>query len=246
MAVPADWCAAPTAPRSSEQEIHIWRGCLDIDRNTLGRLESTLATDELTRASRFVFSRDRDRFVAGRGILRDILGRYLDCPSSTVGFTYEHAGKPVLALCHSPSPVRFNLSHSQDVAVFAISVNRVVGVDIEAVRTDIARDDVADRCFSIGERVELRSLPPEWQDEGFFLGWTRKEAYVKALGLGLGAPLDGFDVSLTPGLPERLVSPDFRRWILRSFCPADGYVGAVVAEGQELQFRFWDWNLTRA
>ena len=242
MAVLAHWYPAPAEPRSDENEIHIWRSRLDICQSMVERFETTLASDELTRAARFMFPRDRDRFVAGRGILRDILGRYLHCRSYAVTFVYDHVGKPTLASRHSGSPIRFNLSHSQDIGVFAISCNREVGVDIEAVRRDIAWDDVAEHCFSAGERTELQSLPPDTRAEGFFLGWTRKEAYVKALGLGLGAPLDGFDVSLTPGLPERLTSPDCRPWVLRSFSPADGYVGAVVTEGEELQFRFWDWK----
>jgi len=128
--------------------------------------------------------------------------------------------------------------------LLAFSLERQLGVDVELVRTDFASRKIAERFFSEQEVLELRSLPPAVQDEGFFLGWTRKEAYIKARGGGLQIPLKSFDVSLTPGKLERLQAADESRWSLRSLRPAPLYVGAVVGEGKDWQLRCWEWKPT--
>ena len=232
------WLVGPTHPVLAEGEVHVWRVPLDVDRDQLARLEVGLADDEHARAFRFVFAIDRDRFVSSQGFLRVILGRYLDQPPSAIQFRREREGKPRLR--DPRAHLRFNLSHSHGLAVYAFAQSRELGVDIEAIRSDVARDEIAARFFSAKELAELRSLPPNEQDAGFFFCWTRKEAYVKARGSGLGIPLDSFDVSLTPGIPEHLVSVDSGRWMLRAFQPADGYAGAVVAEGRDWNLRLWD------
>ena len=237
-----DWTAPPAEPRLPRDEIHLWRASLDSERSLTRRLEAALTDDELARASRFVFPRDRDRFMTGRGILRDILARYLGRPAAAIRFMYEPAGKPRLHLRDGDPLIRFNLSHSHGLAVFAVSHDREVGVDVEANRANVAGDDIAERFFSVRELAELRSLPPDRRDEGFLLCWSRKEAYIKARGAGLGIPLDSFDVSLTPGMPAELSSADDGRWTLGSFRPADGYAGAVVAEGRDWGLRLWDWT----
>jgi 4'-phosphopantetheinyl transferase len=239
MSVPSNWSAQPAEPRLVENEIHIWRAFLDDERASHHYL--VLSEDERARASRFVFPRDRDHFVASRGILRTILGRYLQRPAVGIDFTYEPQGKPKLRSSAVGSPIRFNLSHSHGLAVYAFSIHREIGIDVEAIRPDFTGEQIAERFFSLKELAELRSLPPEQRDEAFFLCWTRKEAYVKAQGAGLGIPLDSFDVSLTPGTPETLVSSDSGRWMLRAFQPATGYAAAVVAEGRDWALRLWDW-----
>ncbi|HEY3043359.1 MAG TPA: 4'-phosphopantetheinyl transferase superfamily protein [Vicinamibacterales bacterium] len=185
--------------------------------------------------------RDRDRFISARGILRSLLGEYLGRPAAAIQFTYETAGKPALrALDHDP-PIRLNVTHSGDMAAYVFARNREVGIDVEAVRSDLSVEEVAERLFSPYELAELQTLPPEQRNEAVFLCWTRKEAYVKARGSALGIPLDSFHVSLTPGKPERLVSDDSGRWLLRSFFPGEGYVGAVVVEGQDSVLSLLSW-----
>jgi 4'-phosphopantetheinyl transferase len=126
--------------------------------------------------------------------------------------------------------------------VYAFAHRRKIGIDVEAIRPEVARRDIAEHSFSSRELAELHALPPELQDEGFFLCWTRKEAYIKARGSGMGIPLDSFEVSLTPGQPEELRIPDKSCWSLRSLQPAPGYVGAVVGEGTDWKVRLWDWR----
>ena len=241
-AVAPNWSRSPDTPRCGQDDVHVWRASLDCDPAVLQASDATLSRDERTRASRFVFARDRDRFIAGRGILRSILSQYTGRPEAALEFLYEPAGKPRLDLLDSDPPIRFNVSHSQHVAVYAVSERRELGIDVEAIRPDVIGEDIAERFFSSKELAELRSLPPEQQQEGFFLCWTRKEAYVKALGAGLGISLDSFDVALTPGMPEELVSADSSRWMLRSFQPAEGYAGAIVAEGKDWSIHLWDFD----
>jgi 4'-phosphopantetheinyl transferase len=231
----------PPEPQLAQNVVHVWRAHLD-GEPVPTRLTAALSVDERTRAARFVFAKDRSHFSAGRGILRDILGRYLRRAPSDIDFAYDDEGKPRLRLESADPPLQFNLSHSHGLAVYAISCNREIGVDVEAIRSDVTGEDIARHYFSAQELAELRSLPKAMRDEGFFLCWTRKEAYIKARGAGLGIPLDCFAVSLTPGMPEELVSADSMRWALRSFRPAPDYVGAVVAEGQDWSLQMWDWK----
>jgi 4'-phosphopantetheinyl transferase len=223
-------------------EVHVWRASLDCGESVLHRFEATLAADERNRAQRFVFQPDRNSYIAARGVLRELLGRYLNRGPSELEFDYGAQGKPALRGGSSPNSVQFNVSHSHGVALFAFAVGRQVGVDVELVRPDFAGEKIAERFFSSQEVRELRSLPAAVQDEGFFLCWTRKEAYIKARGEGLQIPLKSFHVSLTPGKTSRLQADDSSRWSLRSLRLGGQYVGAVVAEGKDWQLRGWEWR----
>ena len=236
-----EWSKPLAEPRLEESDVHVWRAFLECESSVLQRLEDSLAPDEKSRAAQFVFVRDRDHFIAARGILRALVGAYVGRSAAQVEFTYEAGGKPGLSLGAAKPPIRFNLSHSHGLAVYAFAHRREVGIDVEAVRPEVAGEEIAERFFSAGELAELRSLPRELRNEGFFLCWTRKEAYIKARGSGIGIPLDSFDVSLTPGQPEVLRSIDSSRWGLRSLRPAPGYLGAVVGEGKDWGLRLWDW-----
>src|SRR5204862_85170 len=205
----------PAPPRIRENEIHVWRAQLDPEQALLPGLEAILAPEEKSLAGRFVFPRDRVHFVAAHGILRIILASYLRMPAKDVMFRYGPQKKPAIGLDHSESTVRFSLSHSHGLAVCAVARGREVGVDVEAIRPEVAGEDIAERFFSPRERAELRLLPPDRRVGGFFLCWTLKEAYIKARSVGLGIPLDSFDVSLMPGQPKGLISPDSDRCPLR-------------------------------
>jgi 4'-phosphopantetheinyl transferase len=223
-------------------EVHVWRASLDCDGRVLHQFGETLTPDEKARASRFAFQPDRDSYIAARGVLRELLGRYLNRAPSEIEFEYGPQGKPALRSGSSARPVQFNVSHSHGMALFAFAVGRQVGVDVELVRADFAGEKIAERFFSSQEVKELRSLPVTMRDEGFFRCWTRKEAYIKARGEGLQIPLKSFHVSLTPGKPARLQADDTFRWSLRSLRLDTRYVGAVVGEGQGWKLCGGEWK----
>jgi 4'-phosphopantetheinyl transferase len=196
---------------------------------------SLLSGAERERAGRFAFGRDARRYIVGRARLRELLGARLDVPPGSVALATGAQGKPALADRADGGDLRFNLAHSDEVAVYAFSFGREVGIDVEAVRTLRDTDALAAHWFSRSENEAYQALDPRQKLVGFFNCWTRKEAFVKALGEGLSRPLDSFDVSLAPGAPAALLRVearpgDDRRWQMESFVPAPGFVAAVVAE----------------
>jgi 4'-phosphopantetheinyl transferase len=243
-----EWSSTEENPVLGTSEIHVWRAFLSLDHASLRHLESTLAEDEKTRAARFIFERDRDHFVAARGILRDLLARYVSRAPGTIKFVYGPHGKPAVADSDAKVAVRFNLSHSHGIAVIAIGLGRELGVDVEMLRPDFAGEDIAKRYFSEREVDELVKLPAELRTEGFFRCWTRKEAYIKARGDGLHLPLDSFSVSLSPDRFPTLSSADQTRWKIESFVPSSkpkpGYAAAVVAEDKDWTSRYFEWKRT--
>jgi 4'-phosphopantetheinyl transferase len=246
MFAPDLWNPDPREIRLAEEEIHVWRARLDCGELLVSEFRSTLASDEEARANRYFSISDRNHFVVARGVLRDLLGRYVGCAPREIQFEYAPHGKPSLCPEFLRLPIRFNVSHSHGLALFAFSLGRDVGVDVELVRSDFGGSVIAERYFARQEVQELRALPTALQAEGFFLCWTRKEAYLKARGEGLQIPLKSFCVSLTPGLPARLHSADTARWSLRSLRPDQQYVGALVAGGHGWSLRCRDWSLWKA
>jgi 4'-phosphopantetheinyl transferase len=220
-----------------QDEVDIWLAWLDIESEERTRLGSYLSADEVSRAGRFVFPRDRDHFIVARGRLRELLGKYLHCPPTAVQFKTGRYGKP--SLLDDLDPLRFNLSHSHGLALYGFCMGRALGIDTEKIRPGFAGEGIAERYFSARERRELSELPKELRDTAFFLCWTRKEAYIKAHGDGLQIALDSFDVSLKPGEPAMLRSADSGRWSLRSFAPAPEFVAAIIIEGEIGSTRFW-------
>lgn len=236
-----EWQLSPKRLELAADEIHVWRANLESEENVLRPFEETLSGNEKARAKRFFFQRDRSRFIAARGILRELLGRYVDRAPAHLEFDYGPQGKPVLRAKAAQQCVNFNVSHSHGMALFGFAARRHLGVDVELVRS-FAGEKIAERYFSPQEVTELYRLPAALQDEGFFLCWTRKEAYIKARGEGLHIPLKSFHVSLTPGEPEQLQTSDGVDWSLRSLRPDPQYVGAVVGEGKGWKLRGWSWT----
>jgi len=192
-----------------------------------------LSAGERQRAARFAFDRDRRRYIAARALLRRLLGERLGERPEAIEFVYGRRGKPALAPRFAGSGLHFNLSHCDDVAVYAFARAREVGVDIEKVRPIPDADEIAKRFFSRRENLAYRALAAADRGPGFFNCWTRKEAFIKALGHGLHLPLGSFDVSLAPGEPARILRVGPRRgddcgWRLASLQPAPGLTGAVV------------------
>ncbi len=215
-------------------EVQVWFARLDRTPARLARMLTILNPDEAARAARFVMDVHRNRFVAARALLRDLLAGYLAEPPAAIHFAYNAWGKPALASGFSAADVRFNLSHSQDLALYAFALEREVGVDLELIRGDFANEQLAENFFSPAEVAVLRALPREYQARGFFNCWTRKEAYVKARGQGLSIELKSFDVSLAPGEEARFLrGDDCVGWSLKSLDPGAGWVAALAAEGTQ-------------
>jgi len=212
-------------------EIHVWHAALDREKKVIGQLEATLSLEEKARADRFHFVNDRNRFVVARGLLRELLGGYLHQAPASLEFSYGQHGKPSLSGENASSGLNFNLSHSSGHVVYAIARERNLGIDVEHVRPESAGEDIAQRYFSAREVSDLRTLPPEARVEGFFHCWTRKEAYLKATGMGLQIPLDRFSVSVLPEKPAEFLGGVESHWHMAAYHPAEGYVAAVVYDG---------------
>lgn len=183
---------------------------------------SLLSPEEHSRAARFHFPRDRNCYIACRSLLRELLAGYMNLAPAAVVFTCNSHGKPAV------SGIYFNLAHCEDLAVFAISRTRQVGVDVERIRPMPDAFRVAERFFCRGEIEALRAQPEHIRESAFFRCWTRKEAYIKARGLGLSIPLSSFEVNVDD--PAAFVA-GVEGWSIESFEPEPGYIAAVVASG---------------
>jgi 4'-phosphopantetheinyl transferase len=219
-------------------DVHLWQAKLD--KRLADSVERHLSTDEIYRAGRFHFVKDRDHYVAARGLLRTLLSVYLGIRSDKLRFSYAEKGKPSLEESHE-SAINFNLAHSHGMAVYAFSPSREVGIDLEYMREDLASEDIAERFFSRREIKMLAGVPAELRTQSFFNCWTRKEAYIKARGEGLSMSLDEFDVSLEPGEPAALLAnhkepAEVTRWSMQSISVPAGYVAALCVAG-------FDWRL---
>jgi 4'-phosphopantetheinyl transferase len=214
---------------------------LDLVPQDVRALASWLSEGELQRAKRFAFDRDRRRFIVARARLRQLLSARLGMPPGSVEFSYGACGKPELSRQFAGANLRFNLSHSGEIAVYGFTIGREIGIDVEAVRELHHAEDLAARFYSRRENDAFRALDARDRARGFFNCWTRKEAFIKALGDGLSHALDRFDVSLSPDEPAKLIRVDDTPgeecgWDMESFSPAPGFVGAVVIAKSRCRF----------
>lgn len=240
-----DWKRASDPPRLAPGEIHLWRIRLDRPAAALDADREVLSPDEIRRADRLRFPLHGRRLVAGRAALRRILGRYLDLPPSDVSFEYGPAGKPHLA--GGGDDLRFNYSDSGDLAVCAVSRGREVGVDLERMRRDVEFLRLAERWFAPSEIVALRRTPETALPASFYACWTRKEAFVKALGGSIVRSTRRFSVTVDPAADEiGLAFPEdpeaADRWSLVSLRVAPGYAGALAIEGRAGPRRRMSWS----
>jgi 4'-phosphopantetheinyl transferase len=218
--------------------VHLWIVRLEAGENNFARSLAVLSPEETARAERFHFDRHRRAFVLGRAALRFLLASYLDMDAAVIQFVYGPQGKPALApmLKNGPCSLRFNASHSGDLAAYTFTSGCEIGVDVERYRELPDLENIARRFFSPEEAAELLELSANDKASGFFNCWTRKEAYIKAMGGGLSIPLDSFRVTLVPGAAARMVSLDgsndaARHWTLYHFTPAPHYAGAIAYPG---------------
>lgn len=223
---------------------HVFRLALDLPESLIPRMEELLSEEERVRAHRFRFDRDRVRFIAAHAQMRLILAAYLQTQPQTPEFGANAYGKPCL---QGESTLRFNLSHSGSLGLLAVIPHQEVGVDIEVLRPEVDRKNIAKRFFAPGEATMLFSLPADQQTNAFYACWTRKEAYIKARGRGLSIPLDAFEVSLVPGEPARLLRLDpgaQGTFSMMALEPGPGYAAALVTEGTLQGTRCWDWPIS--
>lgn len=275
------WATPPGTLLLGDGEVHVWRAWLDLPQSGIQALEQTLSDDERVRAQRFRFLKDRTHFIAARGLLRAILGRYLLKEPQALSFSYNAYGKPALAeipesigtyppgqpwatsvecgfIQHGVAPTAsgrpkeespsFNVTHAQGMALYAITRGRAIGVDLEYIQRQMEWESVAEHFFSPKEVSMLRAVPPDMRHIAFFNCWTRKEAYIKARGMGLSLALDQFDVSLIPGEPAALLGireegQDISNWSLYDLYPGNDYVAALALEGYISSLRCWQVDL---
>lgn len=233
------WLRPPSQVSLLAGEVHVWRIRLEENNELLEQFRATLSSEEIDRANRFHFEKHRRHFIVGRGFLRDVLGRYLYASPRELEFSYNKYGKPSLK---SEVKLRFNMSHSHEVALLAVAEDVELGVDVEHIRADFASEDIARRYFSRLEVETFDALPKEEQVAAFFRCWTRKEAYIKAIGKGLSQSLDCFDVTLAPGAPAALLRADSEDKLTWSFSDLDAgpeYAAALAVEGAGSRVLCW-------
>lgn len=232
----------------AENEVHVWQASLEAPSQEQERLYRFLDPDEQSRADRFRFPKDQRHFTIARGVLRLLLGRYLEKDPEELDFAYNRYGKPTLRQELNPAQLQFNLSHSGERVLYAFALRRELGIDIEWINRHIGEmDQIARRFFSPHENRALFALPEEQRQTGFFNCWTRKEAYIKARGKGLHLPLDEFDVTLTPGEPARLLATrddpsHASRWVMQTLTPGQDYAAALAVEGDGWELRCRQWK----
>ena len=244
---PGQWQNSSTPPALQDNIIHVWCAPLNQPPEKIAQLTHLLTSDEQERANRFVFDRDREKYIAARGTLRLLLSRYLHTLPEQIQLRYGPQNKPYLAEKNTQPLLQFNLAHSHNLAVYAVTRRQELGVDIEALRPLDDKEQIARRFFSTAEYNTLVSLPEEQKLTGFFNCWTRKEAYLKALGDGLTQPLDQFSVSLTPDIPAKMLSIQgdtqaAEKWSLLEINPAENYIGAVAIPGKNWRLSCWCWS----
>jgi 4'-phosphopantetheinyl transferase len=239
-------CGWPVPEKVDElyaAQVDVW--CAELDAPWLDpeKYQASLADPELARADAFHYEVDRRRFLLRRGILRQLIGVYLKSPPGIIQFETNPYGKLSL-LIGTGDDLQFNMTISGDIALYAFTRRRLVGIDVERIRADFEVEAIARRFFSANEQYAFQGLPPEQRIEGFFNGWTRKEAFLKALGKGFWLPSDQFDVSLAPGEPAELQATHYapeeaRRWRLQHLEPVTGYAAALAVEGSDWRSACW-------
>ncbi len=239
-----DWPAAPARLKPAADEVHVWSAGLQRTHAEAADLSRHLSQEERDRVVRFRHPGARAEFIVARALLRLLLGRCLGKEPRCVQFSQTSRGKPRLA--ESEEPLCFNVSHSHGIALFALTGRCEVGVDVERVRPFSDEMGLADRFFTPREAEALRALDSPRRLETFFRLWTRKEAYLKAHGLGLSYGLERVEVSHAENDPAHVVHINGDReaaaaWSLRSLAPASGYVGALALQAHD--YRLFCWRL---
>ncbi len=243
----SSWRTPPESVILHNGEVHVWRSSLEMMPSHVKTLKRILSADELNRADRFHFQKDSDHFVAARGVLRLILSKYLRIEPSEILFCYGPHGKPELAEGINENFVRFNVAHSHGLAIYAVARGHNIGVDLEYLSPDLVAEDIMEQCLTPREIVLLKAHPHHIRQRVFFTYWTRKEACLKALGMGLALDLNRVEFSAAIVEPPNIYNIDekYRNaslWTLKDLDAGSGYAAALAIEGHGLQLRYWQWE----
>jgi 4'-phosphopantetheinyl transferase len=241
----------PVDLQLTDDEIHIWFAVLDRPESEFRGFMHTLSIDEKLKAGRFHFHEDRNRFIAAHRILRMLLGRYLSVKANELRFIEGENGKPEIAEPFSRDTIHFNLSHSDGVALFAFSRKQEIGVDIEHIRDIPEMEQIVERFFTAAEKAVFGSLPQEKKRDAFFNCWTRKEAFIKAIGKGLSWPLDKIDVTQVlgegnTGLTSEGDPREVPDWSIQDLRLAPAYAGAFAINSTGFTLRYFKWMTAAA
>ena len=231
----------------SNDEVHVWRAALELPAWQVLAYARLLSREEQARAAQFRFEQDRSRFVVARGTLRALLSNYLHTEASLLRFTYNPFGKPTLAGETGDQRLHFNVTHTRELALYAVTRMGAIGIDLEYIRTLQNPGLIVEHFFSSREVRDWHSVSRENRRDVFFVGWTRKEAYVKARGMGLSLDTRNFTISLLPGEPARLVESkeqgvDVSDWSLFDLDPNSGYRAALAVQGHPARLLCWQWR----
>lgn len=231
------WLAPDRVPELKRNDVHVWRASLEMTSIQIEMLQRSLAVDELRRAERFHFSNDKNNFIVARGLLRTILGKYLNMNPGNIRLCYGPYGKPELAAAFGMESLRFNVSHSRGLVLYGVTLEGKIGIDLEYIRSDIAVDDIAGQFFSPGERALLKTLSGDVRKKIFFMLWTRREAWLKARGTGLAG--DAGDMLKMDGGVREDVS-----WSLNDLDMGQEYAAALAVEGRNHRVLCRQWDNT--
>ncbi len=234
------WRLPSTPSQLLPNTVDIWQANLNLSSQQLQQFYSTFSPDEQQRAQRFRFERDRHQYIAARGILRSLLGQYTNTHPAELEFHYSEKGKPEL----STQPIQFNISHSHSKALYAITSNHRVGIDLEYIR-EIEALSLAKRFFTPSEFNQLVTVSPQQQQQFFFKLWTAKEAYLKATGEGL---MGLAKIEIPSEYPEmhRFKINDYYclNWSIYSIEIDQNYAAAVAVQSNNPSFRYWQWTIS--
>ncbi len=240
------WDLPPNQRHLADRDVHLWAANLKKSAEQISSLEQILSQDEQARAQQFKFEAGRNRFIAGRGLLRKILSSYVPMGSAQWRFTYSQRGKPALECKSGQGHLHFNVAHSQDLILIAVTQACAVGVDVEWMHPISDAEEIAARFFSRREAAKLMALANERRIPAFFNLWTRKEAWLKATGDGLSEMLREVEVSFLPEEPASVLAISenieaAHRWTLLGLTPATEFTAALAVEAKDLQFSCWQW-----
>lgn len=238
-----EWAVASKPPVLSGEDVHIWRiGLCDL-ADASPRLNELLSEDERKRASKYHFEKDCRSFVIRRAVLRIILGLYSGEKAEDLQFTYNNFDKPELK---AKLPIRFNATSSEDLGIVAIALDARIGIDVEFIDDAFPKLELAERYFSADEVRALRYLQPELQTAAFFDCWTKKEAYVKAIGEGMSHPLPELAISSDKQgqFSVNAISDGTADWCVTSFKPQQNYIASIAYEGGRRAVSHFSWQLS--
>lgn len=233
------WNTANQKLELKSHQIHIWKHCLQASEQTYNEAFAVLSEDERTKANRFHFEKHRCRYVMARSGLRRILCYYFSCQPEALKFAYSAHGKPRIAYPENIKAIQFNLSHSGEIALYGFSCKYELGIDIETI-SDRPTDGLARRYFAPAEADQLLQLNQDTRKKSFYDVWTQKEAFIKALGLGLSYPLTNFEVGVT-GSPRliKIIDDDPVQWHLQKVEVPAGYSAHLATRQVVKNTQYW-------